>query len=231
MRREFPMSVFTFIPQFFSETGFVAIPLVGVGLLGIYAASKEILLRLGFRKKRQSLIRMDVLDSLRRGYREVALLQAEQDPEDPVLAIAAVALRNDFDKQVTREASLASPLFRTSWIVDPVTIISPMIGILGTVVAMISLAAFFKDFSLENTPIVLGAIFQALLTTGYGILVGLFVYSLKHFVVIPLRDDELSSAKRFLLTAEKLASNNGRKEIEEFSRIRPKSPRRKPPDV
>ena len=202
-------SITTSITDFFRLAGIAGPPLVLFGVLGMTVAFREILLRLKRRRFIDSEQRQQVIRCLLRQREEEALAVCDRHCDDPALAITAEGLRSGFDSEKTRYAISAAPFQNGIGFLKTVIVLMPLLGLLGTILSMIPMASFFKSFTLQKTPVLMGAIFQAMDTTGYALLVASTLIALLHFVIINLRQQELSSVGHFLAEVRDLSSGAG----------------------
>ncbi|GEM_PF-4909094 len=186
------------ITGFLGSAGVIGVPLVCVGILGVAAAFRETLIRLGRRRARKSDARRKFGAWLQNYSANHAIQFSHAVRDDPAVSVAAEALRSGFSKESIQQKAQQCSASNGDLLMNGAVVLSPMFGLLGTVLAMISMAPFFGSFSLEKTPLVMESIFEALLTTGYGLLVALFISAWRFFVVMPLKESETRDVADFL---------------------------------
>ena len=166
--------------NFFALGGIVMVPLLGLSLLAIALILERSLF--WWRVSRQDKVIRDALGLYRRSTK-AAMQKLEQHTNLPIARIFLAALEIDqataseFRLALETSAQAEIPLLkRFNTVFDTIISISPLLGLLGTVLGLINSFASLKigDVAGSNTTGVTGGISEALIATASGLVVAIF---------------------------------------------------------
>lgn len=151
--------------------GWMMIPILGCSLLALTITIERIL---QFRSLRLSHLASRMLNLAGQGKFTDALALAEQRPSPTLRVLAAGILhRSQQPAKAMEAAGIAevSRLKRGLPILDTVITLGPLLGLLGTIIGMISSFGIMAETGLGNPHAVTGGVAEALICTAAGIFV------------------------------------------------------------
>ena len=167
--------------NFFALGGIVMVPLLGLSLLAMALILERSLFWWRVSRQQDKVIR-DALGLYRRSTK-AAMQKLEQHTNLPIARIFLAALEIDqataseFRLALETSAQAEIPLLkRFNTVFDTIISVSPLLGLLGTVLGLINSFASLKigDVAGSNTTGVTGGISEALIATASGLVVAIF---------------------------------------------------------
>ncbi|NJR64831.1 MAG: MotA/TolQ/ExbB proton channel family protein [Leptolyngbyaceae cyanobacterium CRU_2_3] len=169
------------IGNIFAQGGVVMIPLLGLSILAVALILERSLFWWQIAHKQDQVVR-DVLGLYRRSAK-AAVQKLEQNTQLPIARIFLAALEleqatsDEFRLALESAAQAELPLLkRFNTVFDTVISVSPLLGLLGTILGLITSFASLKlgDLGGSSTTNVTAGISEALISTASGLVVSIF---------------------------------------------------------
>jgi biopolymer transport protein ExbB len=167
--------------NFFALGGIVMVPLLGLSILAVALIFERTLFWWRVSRQQDQVIREAL--ALYRRSTKVAMQKLEQHTHLPIARIFLAALEidqataEDFRLALESAAQAEIPLLkRFNTVFDTIISVSPLLGLLGTVLGLINSFAALKigDVAGSSTTGVTGGISEALIATASGLVVAIF---------------------------------------------------------
>ena len=167
--------------NFFALGGIVMVPLLGLSILAVALIFERTLFWWRMSRQQDKVIR-ETLGLYRRSTK-AAMQKLEQHTNLPIARIFLAAMEidqataDDFRLALESAAQAEIPLLkRFNTVFDTIISVSPLLGLLGTILGLINSFAALKigDVAASNTTGVTGGISEALIATASGLVVAIF---------------------------------------------------------
>jgi biopolymer transport protein ExbB len=159
--------------EIFRSGGWLMVPLLLLSLIAIGIIIERLYSLQGSRILPPELV-PDIEADVHRGDLDQARDRAEADPS-PLATILASGLRNSgLQREVIKESleesgrHVVADLSRYLTLLGTIAAISPLLGLLGTVIGMIEVFTVITSQGVGDPSVLAGGISQALLTTAFG---------------------------------------------------------------
>ncbi len=164
--------------QFIENIGFLFYPLCLFSILAMTIIAERVIFFTRLKKPKQSLFFNDLLTILQKNK------SLDKDLRDEVITFKLLNIKEELEYGINSLRIIA--------------VLSPMIGLLGTVIGMIKA---FKIISLQNSPVVPAMIadglWNAMLTTAYGLIISIPALFLT-FIFLRISEKYLGELQRLV---------------------------------
>ena len=156
----------------FQSGGPVMWPLLACSFLALVVILERLLFWVGFFRNRERFLAGDVLDLASRGQWDAIRERTAGSRDSVIRVLVSGILHRDYDMASAMEAEAQSQIQKMRkfmGVLDTMITVSPLLGIFGTVLGIISSFKVLGMAGLDDPRAVTGGIAQALITTAAGL--------------------------------------------------------------
>lgn len=164
--------------EVFQSGGPVMWPLLACSFIALVVIVERLLFWMSFILKRNRSLAGDVLDLASRGEWEAIRQRTAQSRDYVIRVMVSGILHRDYDMARAMEAEAESQIRRMQRfmsVLDTMITVSPLLGIFGTVLGIITSFKILGTAGIDDPRAVTGGIAQALITTASGLGIAIIV--------------------------------------------------------